>query len=204
MVSLSPDPLPLTPLPGTLLPEDHKKIQVMLDADARTVAFKRDLPAKKKEWGSLHEFIPWQRDLLYYCPLLWLPAHLQVQFEAEADLFAAEAFFFGSKFHKQAYSGELSLSTATELASNVYGTSFHATFAHYVEESPLPRCLLVWRPNGRNGSTEISAGLELHYYLKSRSFIGYIEPGQIADPDEAVTKVFTAPSPGIVESQEVV
>ena len=194
-------------LKANLPPEDHKKVQAMLDADARTVAFKRDLPAKKKDWGSLHEvaheFIPWQRDLLYFCPLLWLPAHLQVQFEAEADLFAAEAFFFGSKFHKQAYSSELSLSTAIELASNVYGISFHATFAHYVEESPLPRCLLVWRPKGRNGSTQISVGLELHYYLKSRSFIGHIEPGQIADPDEAVTKVFTGPSPGVTQHEMV-
>ena len=194
-------------LKANLPPEDHKKIQAMLDADARTVAFKRGLPAKKKDWGSLHEvaheFIPWQRDLLYYCPLLWLPGHLQVQFEAEADLFAAEAFFFGKRFHKQAYSGELSLSTAIELASNVYGTSFHATFAHYVEESPLPRCLLVWRPHARNGSTEASAGLELHYYLKSRSFLGHIEPGQIGDPDEAVSKVFTAPSPGVTKHEMV-
>lgn len=192
---------------ANLPPEDHKKIQAMLDADARTVAFKRDLPAKKREWGSLHEvaheFIPWQRDLLYYCPLLWLPAHLQVQFEAEADLFAAEAFFFGGKFHKHAYSGELSLGTAIELASNVYGTSFHSTFAHYVEESPLPRCLLVWRPKGTNGSAEVTAGLELHYYLKSRSFLGYIKPGQIADPDEAVSKVFTAASPGVTRHEMV-
>ena len=192
---------------ANLPPEDHKKIQAMLDADARTVAFKRDLPAKKREWGSLHEvaheFIPWQRDLLYYCPLLWLPAHLQMQFEGEADLFAAEAFFFGSMFHKHAYSGELSLSTAIELASSVYGTSFHSTFAHYAEESPLPRCLLVWRPKGGNGSTEISVGLELHYYLKSKSFLGHIKPRQIADPDEAVSKVFTASNSGVTKHEMV-
>ena len=194
-------------LRANLPPEDHKKIQAMLDADARTVAFKRGLPAKKKDWGSLHEvaheFIPWQRDLLYYCPLLWLPAHLQAQFEAEAELFAAEAFFFGRRFHKQAYSGELSLSTAIELASNLYGTSFHATFAHYVEESPLPRCLLVWRPHARNGSTEASTGLELHYYLKSRSFLGHIEPGQIADPDGAISTLFTALRPVVTRHEMV-
>ena len=38
-------------LKANLPPEDHMKIQAMLNADARTVAFKRDLPAKKKEWG---------------------------------------------------------------------------------------------------------------------------------------------------------
>ena len=105
--------------------------------------------------------------------------------------------------HQQAYSGQLSLSTAIELAAKVYGTSFHATFAHYVQESPLPRCLLVWTPKGRNGSTGISVGLTLHYYLKSRSFLGHIEPGQIADPDEAVSKVFTAPSVGVTKHEMV-
>ena len=194
-------------LKANLPAEDHKRIQAMLDAGARTVAFRRGLPPKKKEWGSLHEvaheFIPWQRDLLYCCPLLWLPAHLQLQFEAEADLFAAEAFFFGGRFHKQAYSAEISLNTAIELASKVYGTSFHATFAHYVEESPLPRCLLVWRPKGGNSLTQISVGLELHYYLKSKSFLGHIEPGLIADSDEAVSKVFTAPSPGVTKHEMV-
>ena len=88
-----------------------------------------------------HEFLPWQRELLYSCPLLLLPNHVQEQFEAEADLFAAESFFFGDNFHKQAFSGDLSLATAVELATKVYQTSLHATFAHYVEESPEPPVL---------------------------------------------------------------
>ena len=132
-----------------------------------------------------------------------LPTHVQGQFEAEADLFAAEAFFFGSQFHKQAYSGEHGLGTAIELASNEYGTSFHATFAHYVKESPLPRCLLVWKPKAGNGSNGVSVGLELHYYVKSKSFLGHIKPGQIADPDEAVSKLFLASSPGVVKHEMV-
>ena len=187
--------------------ENHEKIQAMPDARARTVAFKKELPEKKRRWGSLHEvaheFIPWQRDLLYYCPLLSLPARLQEKLEAEADIFAAEAFFFGGQFHSQAYSGNFSLSTAIELATHVYQTSFHATFTHYVEESPLPRCLLVWRPRDGNGPLRHSVKLELHYYVKSKSFLGHIEPGQIADPDDAVSKVFTASSRGVVEHEMV-
>ena len=194
-------------LKANLPPEDHMKIQAMLDANARTVAFKRDLPEKKKDWGSLHEvaheFIPWQRDLLYFCPLLSLPVSLQEELEAEADVFAAEAFFFGSGFHKEAYSGDLSLNTAIELADKVYRTSFHATFAHYVEESPVPRCLLVWKPNGGNGSPGFSIELELHYYVKSKSFLGHIPPRQIADPDDAVRKVFMSSSLGVVKHEMV-
>ena len=194
-------------LQANLPPGDHKKIQAMLDAKHRTVAFKRDLPEKKKDWGSLHEvaheFIPWQRDLLYYCPLLSLPASLQEELEAEADIFAAEAFFFGSRFHKEAYSGDLSLSTAIELAERVYKTSFHATFTHYAEESPSPRCLLVWKPKGWVGAPGFSPALELHYYVKSKGFHGHIEPRQIADPDGAVSKVFVSSSLGVVQHEMV-
>ena len=127
-------------LKANLPPEDHMKIQAMLDANARTVAFKRDLPEKKKDWGSLHEvaheFIPWQRDLLYFCPLLSLPVSLQEELEAEADVFAAEAFFFGSGFHKEAYSGDLSLNTAIELA-----VSFEFALARLVRPQRLKRPL---------------------------------------------------------------
>ena len=194
-------------LKANLPPEDHMKIQAMLDANARTVAFKRDLPEKKKDWGSLHEvaheFIPWQRELLYCCPLLSLPVSLQEELEAEADIFAAEAFFFGSRFHKEAYSGDFSLSTAVELADKVYRTSFHATFTHYVEESPLPRCLLVWKPKRRSGPPGLPVELELHYYVKSKRFHGHIEPRQIADPDDAVSKVFVSSSLEVVQHEMV-
>ena len=194
-------------LKANLPPEDHKKVQAMLDANERTVAFKRDLPEKKKDWGSLHEvaheFIPWQRDLLYCCPLLSLPVSLQEELEAEADIFAAEAFFFGGRFHKEAYSGDLSLSTAIELAEKVYKTSFHATFTHYAEESPSPRCLLVWKPKSSNGPPGFFPELELHYYVKSKRFHGHIEPRQIADPDGAVSKVFVSSSLGVVQHEMV-
>ncbi len=190
-----------------LPPEEHEKVQAMLDARERTVAFRRGLPEQKKRWGALHEvaheFIPWQRDILYCCPLLWLPAHVQRQFEAEADVFAAEAFFFGQQFHKKAFVGDLSLATAIELATDVYGTSFHATFAHYVEGSPLPRCLLVWKPKDEGGSARPSGELELHYYVKSKGFLGHISPGQIADPDGAVTKLFRDSSPGVINHEMI-
>ena len=190
-----------------LAPQDHQKIQAMLNAEERSVAFRRGLPQQKKQWGSLHEvgheFLPWQRELLYCCPLLLLPPSVQDQFEAEADLFAAEAFFFGRQFHKQAFSGELSLGTAIELATDVYQTSLHATFAHYVEESPQPRCLLVWKPKGRNGTWRPSEKLALHYYVKSKGFNGHVDPGQDADPDGIIAKLLNSPSLGVVQHEMI-
>ena len=185
-----------------LPPEDTGKIQAMLDLDERTVAFKRGLPASKKRWGAIHEvaheFIPWHREFLYCCPLLMLPFPLQQECEVEADRFAAEAFFFGWQFHRQAYDGAISLQTAIELATDVYGTSFHATFTHYVRESPIPRCLLVWKRVDENGARGSGAGFKLHYFVKSKDFRCFIDENRIEDPDEAVAKVFADPNQGVV------
>ena len=188
---------------ANLPPEESGKIQAMLDANERTVVFKNGLHPSKKHWGSLHEvaheFIPWQRELLYYCPLLWLPDHVQKRFESEADRFAAEAFFFGKQFHKQAYAGDFSLKTAMELGTDVYETSFHATFKHYVRESPIPCCLLVWQKVYRNGTRKSSKGFAFHYFVKSAGFHWRIDTDQIEDPDEAVAKVFMDPNLGVVK-----
>ena len=187
---------------ANLPPEESGKIQAMLDANERTVVFKNGLHPSKRHWGSLHEvaheFIPWQRELLYYCPLLWLPDHVQKQFESEADRFAAEAFFFGKQFHKQAYAGDFSLKTAMELGTDVYETSFHATFKHYVRESPIPCCLLVWQKVDRNGTRESSKGFAFHYFVKSAGFHWRIDTDQIEDPDDAVAKVFMDRNLGVV------
>ena len=180
----------------------------MLDAEAGAVAFKRGLPSQKKSWGSLHEvaheFLPWQRELLYCCPLLWLPVTVQKQLEAEADAFAAEAFFFGQQFHRQAFVGDVGLATAIELAASTYGTSLHATFVHYVEECPLPRCLLIWSPRNNTGALHPSGDLALHYYVKSKSFTGHADPGQAADPEGAVTSLFKDPSLGVIYHEMIV
>ena len=190
---------------ANLAPQDHQKIQAMLNAKTRSVLFRRGLHQQKKQWGSLHEvgheFLPWQRELLYSCPLLLLPTSVQEQFEAEADLFAAESFFFGENFHKRAFSGDLSLSTAIELATEVYQTSLHATFAHYVEESPESRCLLIWKPKGQNGLCRPADSATLHYYVKSRGFNGHMDPGQEADPDGVVNDLLNEPDLGVVSHE---
>ena len=187
---------------ANLSPEESGKIQAMLDTNEGTVAFRGGLPAKKKQWGALHEvgheFIPWHREFLYYCPLLMLPFPLQQEFEAEADQFAAEAFFFGRRFHRQAYAGKICLQTAVELATDVYETSLHATFTHYVRESPSPRCLLVWKRVDENGARGSCAGFKFHYFVKSKGFRCFIDQNRIEDPDEAVAKVFADPNQGVV------
>ena len=183
---------------ANLPPEDHKKIQAMINTRARAVTFRSGLPIQQRNWGSLHEiaheFLPWQREAIYFCPLLLLPTNLHEQFEAEADVFAAEAFFFADRFQGMMAQGDWGLVTAADLADNVFGTSFHATFRHYVESSDKACCLLVWRPAPKNGDLWTPGSMSLHYYISSRTFHGHIDPGQIASPDDIVSQVYTDPS----------
>jgi hypothetical protein len=188
--------------------EDHKSIQAMLNPRERMVVFRSGLPSQKRNWGSLHEvaheFLPWQREILYCCPLLSLPAKVQKQLEVEADVFAAEAFFFGQQFHKQAFAGDLGLDCAIELATSVYGTSLHSTFAHYVEQSPVPLCLLVWKPETQKGLNTPGGELGVHYFVKSQDFHWRVVPDQISDPDKVVSKMFNDSVSGVIKHELIV
>jgi hypothetical protein len=188
--------------------EDHKSIQAMLNPRERVVVFRSGLPSQKRNWGSLHEvaheFLPWQREILYCCPLLLLPANVQRQLEAEADLFAAEAFFFGQQFHKEAFVGDLGLDCAIKLANSVYGTSLHSTFAHYVEESPVPLCLLIWKPETAKGLNTPGGELGVQYFVKSKDFQWHVIPEQISDPDKVVSKMYDDSISGVVKHELIV
>lgn len=190
---------------ANLPPEHGNKIQAMLDTQERAVTFRNGLPVQQRNWGSLHEigheFLPWQNQILYYCPLLMLPTGIQEQFEMEADVFAAEAFFFGDRFVKYMAQGDWGLATAVDLADNVFETSLHATFRHYVENSEKACCLLVWRPKPKNGDLWGlgTDSMSLQHYIKSPAFRGHIKPGQIADSDDIITKVYCEPPNKVVK-----
>jgi len=189
---------------ANLPPEDHLKIQAMLDARKRHIVFRLGLGQQKRNWGSLHEIahdvLPWQRQLLYYCPLIFMPEHIQQQFEIEADIFAAEAFFFGESFKKYASEGNFGLATAIDLANRLYETSFHATFAHYVEQSDVPCCLIIWRIDSRQDDAWYPGDLSIVYYVRSRTFCGHLEPRQVLRDKELVDTILNnTTSNGIVK-----
>lgn len=187
-----------------LTPHEQAKIQAALDINEKSIIFRSGLPIQKQNWGKLHEigheFLPWHRQLLYYCPLLWLPARIQDQLESEADIFAAESFFFGSQFSKLAAEGDFSLHTAKELADQVYSTSYHATFMHYVEESNVACCLLVWKPIEEDIGSQLPHRLQLHYYVPSTQFCGHIRPGAIIEDNELL-KILSDPPTEVVKHE---
>ena len=182
--------------------ENGNKIQAMLNTRDKQITFRSGLPTQKRNWGSLHEvgheFLPWHREILYYCPLLWLPTSIQDEIEAEADTFAAECFFFGDQFDKIAQGGDFGFSTAIDLAE-YFGTSKHATFIHYVERSLTPCCLLVWKPNEYR--IKESTGTTLQQYVKSDGFKFHFEPGQQTDAEDVITQLMVGSKKGIVQHE---
>lgn len=187
-----------------LTPHEQAKIQAALDINEKSIIFRSGLPVQKQKWGKLHEigheFLPWHRQLLYCCSLLWLPANIQDQLESEADIFAAETFFFGSQFSRLAAEGSFGLQTAKELADQVYGTSYHATFVHYVEESNVSCCLLVWRAMEEDTGPQLPHRLQLHYYVPSAHFYRHIRPGAIVEDDELL-KILNDPPTEVVRHE---
>ncbi|MBN2239009.1 MAG: hypothetical protein JW712_04490 [Dehalococcoidales bacterium] len=193
---------------ANLSKSEQRKVQAMIDIPGKSITFRNNLHKHQKNWGKLHEigheFLDWHRQLLYYCPLLYLPISRQEEFESEADIFAAETFFFGSKFTELASKGEFGLHTAKILAEDIYSTSFHSTFMHYVEESTIPCCLCIWKSvkevNEIGDETHISQKVELEYYIPSHNFPLRFRT-KTRNSNQELLSLFDDPSQGIIQHQ---
>lgn len=49
-----------------------------------------------------------------------------------------------------------------------------------------------------NGARGSCAEFKVHYFVKSKDFRCFVDQNRIEDPEEAVVKVFSAPSQGVV------
>ena len=77
----------------------------------------------------------------------------------------------------------------------------HSTFTHYVEESPVPLCLLVWKSESKNGSLRPCRDPALHYFVKSKGFHWYVDSDQISDPDDVVTTLLADSTLGVIKHE---
>jgi Zn-dependent peptidase ImmA (M78 family) len=172
-------------------PQITKKLDAALDIGSGCVFVRDGMHDRQKNWGYMHELghyvIPWHRDLLYHCSILRLPKALQNRLEREADEFASNMFFFGSRFVEEAASLPFGLSAPLSLSAT-YDVSVHAAFWRYAEENPGSCCLLVSEPvPDKDG---ISSALRLSYYIKSRKFRCHIPPGQTLPPTSDLARLF--------------
>lgn len=172
---------------------EHYDLDAMLNVNEKSVTLREDLHPLGKKWGCVHEighsFLPWHRDLLFYCPILRLPAKVQKQMELEADAFTSDCIFLGDQFMEQAKSQAFGIRPVIELARD-YGASITSALRRYVEENPDPCCLLVWRCSdpGEDGD---EASLSLRYFVRSQSFNhGFPAVGKTVGANHVVTKAY--------------
>lgn len=174
-----------------LAQETIQKLDAMLHIGDRCVFVRSGMHDRKKNWGYMHELghyvIPWHRDLLYYCAIQQLPIKTQVQLEREADEFASNMFFFGSKFVEEAMSRPFGLQAPLDLVDR-YDVSLHAAFWRYAEQNPDRCCLIISEPE--LSSDGFSSDLRLKYYVKSQGFKTHIPPGQLSSSSSALGRLF--------------
>ena len=82
-----------------------KKIRGILDVRQKVIFVDPSQHPKKQLWTTYHEIghnvIPWQRDLFYRDDEISLDPWVQIQFEAEANFFAADIIFQVDQFKKE-------------------------------------------------------------------------------------------------------
>lgn len=170
-------------------PAEMESVNAMLRVEDRLVVLRGDLHRQGRKWGAVHELahyvMPAHRELLYFCSILELPARVQKQMELEADAFASDLIFLGPRFSAEAHSSGIGLHKPVSLAES-YGASLHSALRRYVEESPAPCCLLVWKilPPGQ------SKVLKLRYWVRSTTWRGGAGIGQELGEDHVVVRAF--------------
>lgn len=175
-------------------PETANRVDALLQVPERLIALRRSLTPPQQKWGCIHEaahdYLPWHKDVLYFCPILRLPPEVRSKLEAEADAFTAEAFFFGNRFAKEARDFDFGLAGPKELAEKRYLASYYAAFRRYVEENGSPCCLLIWQPKYGGKEFGDPESLVLKYYVKSPTYRGHTPPGQEASTSGGIWQAF--------------
>lgn len=137
-------------------PTAAQQIHAMLDGGRRRVYLKRVLRGHRRAMAKVHEtghdVLPWQAELLRYCPIWDWPPAQQKEFEREADAFADGCRFFNGRFTVEARDLPFQLDSSMTLARR-YRVSFEAAARRYTLDSVEHACcLLVSEPHADAGA----------------------------------------------------
>ncbi len=127
------------------------KVLGMLHVPGRMILLDLDIPLPKKPFIKLHEAghhsLPHQNKLYAFIhdSEKTLAPDVTELFEREANVFASEVLFQGSRFGNEAHDFDFGIRVPLDLATK-YGASKYATFRRYVDSSPLACCVLVLEP----------------------------------------------------------
>lgn len=119
-----------------VLPLRNGKVRALLSFPDRLVAVDMGLDERRIRFSALHEVghyvLPAHQHALYLCDAEGLGAGARLDFEIEANHFAAELLFKGAHFSLEANGEPVSARTVKTLATR-YNASFEATARRLVE-----------------------------------------------------------------------
>jgi hypothetical protein len=148
------------------------KLRALVDLREDLIYLDLTMPPPRLNFATLHDcghkVLPWQRSAYHYeDDDRSLSPDIEVQFEKEANQFAAEVLFQVDRFTKEAADSSLSLKTPMDLSKR-YGASCHAAIRRYVEHHHRPCAVLVCRVGTINGNG--SRTLEIEHLIYSPPF----------------------------------
>lgn len=95
---------------------------------------------------TVHDLLPWQKELAFADNHLTLSPRTQSLYEQEANQGGAELLFQRNVFTEMASDYKVGFAAVTELAEK-FGASYHATFRRYVETHRAPIAGMVLDPS---------------------------------------------------------
>ncbi len=154
-------------------------------------------------WVSAHEIghyaIPEHNEILRFCNTFDLSPEARRQLEVEANVFAAEFLFQGTRFVEACMSQPFSLAMLRTMSEG-FGVSYEAGFRRFVEDNPMPIALLVSAvvkvaPAASNGRLVVDfppRPTRLRYGAYSsgfrRQFGALAQVGQIFEPEHPISQ----------------
>jgi len=129
-----------------VLPIDAGNARALLSFPDRLVAVDAALDQKRMRFSTLHEIahyvLPDHRHALYLCDAEGLGARARLDFEVQANRFAADLQFKGHHFTVESHALPMSAATVKALAQK-YQASFESTARRLVEKHHSPVMFVV-------------------------------------------------------------
>lgn len=136
-----------------VLPDDARTARALLSSPDHLVAVDAALDPQWVRFSTLHEIAHYvlqdHRHALYLCDAEGLSHRARLDFEVQANRFAADLLFKGHHFTVEAQALPVSAATVKALALK-YQASFEATARRLVEKHHAPVMLVVCERQGRS------------------------------------------------------
>jgi Zn-dependent peptidase ImmA (M78 family) len=165
-------------------------LRAALSLNDRVVATQAGMGEKRTRFSIFHEIghsvLPEHRERIFVDNDQTMSWWTKARLEREANQFAADLLFQGSRFTEEALSSPTSLQTPMDLSPK-YGASYEASFRRYVERHVVPCAVIVHDRVSKNDQSFVEDDeYKIQYTITSGPFQRLYFSGQLtSDPSKA-------------------